>query len=59
MYFHDMSEKYKFNDADGIYFITPTIVQWIDLYYKNEDCEIILKSLIFCQNNKGLIIHSW
>ena len=59
MYFHDMSEKYKFNDADGIYFITPTIVQWIDLFNKNEYCEIILDSLIFCQNNKRLIIHSW
>ena len=25
-----MSEKYKFRDKDGIYFITPTIAGWID-----------------------------
>jgi len=27
-----MSEKYKFHDQDGIYFVTLTIVHWIDLF---------------------------
>jgi len=27
-----MSKKYKFHNAEGIYFITPTIVNWIGLF---------------------------
>ncbi len=54
-----MSEKYKFIDGDGIYFVTPTIVGWADLFTKQEYCEIILDSLRYCQKNKGLIVHAW
>jgi len=54
-----MSEKYKFHNGDGIYFITPTIVEWIDLFTRKEYCELILDSLKFCQQKKGLVIHAW
>jgi putative transposase len=54
-----MSEKYKFSDPEGIYFITPTIVGWVDIFTKTQYCEIILDSLKFYQNKKGLIIHAW
>jgi hypothetical protein len=40
-----MSEKYKFSDAEGIYFVTPTIVGWIDLFSKKEHCELVLDSI--------------
>lgn len=54
-----MSEKYKFHNEEGIYFITPTIVNWIDLFTRKVYCDIILRSLKFCQIEKGLIIHAW
>ncbi len=54
-----MSEKYKFNDPDDIYFITPTITGWVDIFTKPAYCEIILNSLKYCQENKGLVIHAW
>ncbi len=54
-----MSEKYKFHNEDGIYFITPTIVEWIDLFTRKEYCELVLDSLKFCQQEKGLVIHAW
>ena len=54
-----MSEKYKFHNEDGIYFITPTIVNWIDLYTRQAYSELVIDSLKYCQNNKGLIIHAW
>ena len=41
-----MSEKYKFRDKDGIYFITATFAGWIDLFTKKEYCEIGIESLI-------------
>jgi len=54
-----MSEKYKFTVQDGLYFVTPTIVEWIDLFTKKQYCDIVLESLKFCQQNKGLRIHAW
>lgn len=54
-----MSEKYKFRDPHGIYFVTCTVVHWIDLFTRKEMKQIILESLKYCQAEKGLIIHSW
>lgn len=54
-----MSEKYKFHNEDGIYFITPTIVNWIDLFTIQAYSELVLDSLKYCQKEKGLIIHAW
>jgi putative transposase len=54
-----MSEKYKFHNAEGIYFITPTIVNWIDLFTRKVYCELVLDSLKYCQKEKGIIIHAW
>ena len=54
-----MSEKYKFYNPDGIYFITPTITGWIDLFAKLRYRDIIIDGLKYCQKEKGLVIHSW
>lgn len=54
-----MSEKYKFNNPDGIYFETSTITGWVDLFTRFDYCQIILDSLKYCQENKGLVIHAW
>lgn len=54
-----MSEKYKFNDPEGIYFVTSTIIHWIDLFTRKEFKHIIIDSLKHCQKEKGLIIHAW
>ncbi len=54
-----MSEKYKFNDLDGIYFVTLTVIHWIDLFTRKELKYLIVENLVHCQNNRGLIIHAW
>ncbi len=54
-----MSEKYKFHNPDGIYFITPTITDWIDLFTKQRYCDIVIDALKYCQKEKGLMIHAW
>ena len=54
-----MSEKYKFKNPDGIYFITPTLVCWVDLFSKKAYRDIVLDSIEYCQNKKGLIVHAW
>ena len=54
-----MSEKYKFLNPEGIFFVTATIIDWIDLFTRKDYVEIVLDSLKYCQNKKDLIIHAW
>ena len=54
-----MSEKYKFYDPEGLYFVTTTIVCWADIFTKESYREILLDSLKYCQMHKGLIVHAW
>jgi REP element-mobilizing transposase RayT len=54
-----MSRKYKFQDQDKPYFISFAVVNWIDLFIRNQYRDILLDSLQFCQNNKGLEVYAW
>ena len=54
-----MSEKYKAKNPEGIYFITLTVVDWVDLFIRPEYKHILIDSLNFCLQNKGLIIHAY
>ena len=54
-----MSEKYKFHDPDGIYFVTLTIIDWIDLFARVDYNYMIVESLKYCQKEKGLTIYAW
>ncbi|HEY5823668.1 MAG TPA: transposase [Cyclobacteriaceae bacterium] len=54
-----MSEKYKIRDPDAMYFVTMTVVGWVDLFTRPELAHVIINSLRHCQREKGLIIHSW
>ena len=54
-----MSEKYKTRDAERAYFVTLTIVGWIDAFTRKELKAIIIESLKFCQESKGLVIFGW
>jgi len=54
-----MSEKYKIAEHDKPYFITTTVVGWIDLFTRKELKLIIVNSLKYCQENKGLVIFGW
>jgi REP element-mobilizing transposase RayT len=54
-----MSEKYKFYDPAGMYFVTMSIVGWVDLFTHPELKHVIIDSLRYCQKEKGLVIHAW
>jgi putative transposase len=54
-----MSRKYKFRDNDKLYFISFAIVNWIDVFIRNEYRDELLQSLKFCQANKNLEIYAW
>jgi len=54
-----MSCKYKFNEKEGMYFITATVVDWIDVFTRDIYRDILLNSFRFCQKNQGLMVHAW
>jgi putative transposase len=51
-----MSRKYKIRDQDKLYFVTFTVIQWLDVFSRRHYRDIFLDSLRYCQKNKGLEI---
>ncbi len=49
-----MSRKYKIRDQDKLYFVTFTIINWLDVFIRKEYRDIFLDSIRYCQQNKGL-----
>ena len=54
-----MSDKYKIDDKEGIYFVTLTVVDWVNIFTRRNLKLTIVDSLKYCQKNKGLIIYAW
>jgi len=54
-----MADRYKINDQHGVYFITMTIVGWIDIFTRKEQKLLLVDSLNYCQANKGLELFGW
>lgn len=50
---------YKIGDQYGTYFLTFTVVGWVDLFTRKECKDIIIDSFKFCRQNKGLIINAF
>ena len=55
-----MGRGYHYNIyKDKIYFMTMTVVEWIDLFTRLTQKHLIVDSLKYCQENKGLNIFGW
>ena len=46
-------------EKDGVYFITPTVIDWVDVLSRPVYKNCIIDSLQFCQKEKGLVIYAW
>lgn len=54
-----MSRNYKFHNPVGVYFVSFAVVEWIDVFTRNEYKDILLDSLRYCQLEKGMEIYAW
>jgi len=54
-----MGRKYKFHDNRQLYFVTFTVVEWIDVFIRNDCRNIIYESFRYCQTNKGLEVYAY
>jgi putative transposase len=53
-----MSRVYKTYEG-GLYFLTMTIVGWIDLFTRKDYAYFVLDNMAYCQKNKGLEIYCY
>ena len=54
-----MSSRYKVSDHQMPHFVTSTVVGWIDALSREWYKQIICDSLVYCQKEKGMILHAW
>ena len=54
-----MSRKYKFYDQSKLYFVSYATVGWVDVFVRQQYCEVVLQSLQYCIDNKGLEVYAW
>lgn len=52
-------EGYKIRDQHGVYFITFSVVQWVDVFTRYTYAETVINSLKYCIEKKELQLHAW
>ncbi len=54
-----MSRNYKFHNEEGLYFVSFATVFWIDVFIREIYSEILVDSLKFCIEEKGMELGCW
>ena len=54
-----MASRYKIKDQYESYFLTFTVVGWVDIFTRQECKDIVIDSLKYCQSHKGLILNAF
>ncbi len=54
-----MSERRKANVSGAVYFITLTVVDWVDVFTRRELAEKILVNIRYCQQHKALEVFAY
>jgi len=53
------AENYFIKDQNAVYYLTFTVVDWVDVFTRNEYKTVIADSLNYCIDNKGLEVFAW
>ena len=51
-----MAEGYIIRDQAKPHFVTFTVTEWVDIFTKKIYKEVVIESLKYCQQHKGLIV---
>jgi putative transposase len=54
-----MSYQYRVRSPNEIHFVTFTIVDWVDIFTRPSYKQLIIESLIYCQQSKGLQVYAF
>ncbi|WP_233244143.1 hypothetical protein [Brumimicrobium oceani] len=47
-----MSRNYRFHNPEAAYFVSFAVVEWLDVFTRNEYKDILIDSLHHCQEKK-------
>ncbi|MFC4634425.1 hypothetical protein ACFO3O_10940 [Dokdonia ponticola] len=50
-----MSRNYKFHNPEGLYFVSFAVVNWLDVFTRNQYKDILIDSLSFCQKESSAV----
>ncbi len=54
-----MADAYRIKDPYKAYFITLTIIDWVDVFTRREYKDILIDSLTYCIQQKGLQVYEF
>lgn len=54
-----MSRKYKFYNSEGLYFVSYAVVYWIDIFVREEYCNIFIDTLKYYQLEDRLELYAY
>ena len=54
-----MSTGYKLSEENGCYYLTLQVVGWVDIFTRKVYRDIVIDSLKYCQQNKGLSLFAY
>jgi len=54
-----MRSRYRIHTPEIAHFVTSTIVEWLPIFTSSDCCDIVVRSLLYCRENKGLKIYAW
>ena len=54
-----MSRNYKFHNPEGVYFVSFAVVNWLDVFTRSLYKDIVLDTIRFSQENKGMEVYAW
>lgn len=54
-----MSRKYKFNNKQGVYFVSFAAVYWIDIFTREIYLSILAESVDYCRKHKGMEVYAY
>lgn len=54
-----MGYAYTVRDQQGLYFVTFTVHQWVDVFTRKQYVDLLLEDLRYCQQHKGLKVYAW
>ncbi|MBF4507802.1 transposase [Flavobacterium sp. JLP] len=54
-----MKEGYVIRDQSLPHFLTPTVVDWIDIFSRKVYRDIVIECLDYCIKNKGMILYGY
>jgi REP element-mobilizing transposase RayT len=54
-----MRSRYRIHEPNRAHFVTGTIVEWLPVFSTGACCDILVNSLAYSRDHKGLKIHGW